>query len=128
MVVDTAVTTLESLIPSGAFPLAGGGLLGAIMGYACRKLIKLAIIGIGLVLSLLAYLDFQKLIKVDWTAVQTQTTNLVQTGSQKMMDIVNNTAHQLNQHNLNLNHVDATYPLLGTVGFIPGFIFGLSRG
>jgi uncharacterized membrane protein (Fun14 family) len=124
MVVDT----LTSLIPQGGFPLAGGALIGAVMGYACRKLIKLAIIGVGLILALLAYLQYQGLIKVNWTAVQTQTTNLVQTSSQKIMDLLNNTAHQLNQHNLNLNHMDMAYPVLGGFGFIPGFIFGLSRG
>lgn len=117
--------SVSSLMPQG-LPLVGGGLIGFTFGYVCRKLIKLAIIGLGLVFALLAFLAYQRWVKVDWTTVQSQTSSFIQSSTQKMLDIVNSTAQDLGHHNL--NHIDIAYPLLGVTGFIPGFIFGLSRG
>ena len=59
---------------------------------------------IGLILALLAYLEYQKWIKVDWTVVQTQASIFMQISSQKLTEIVDDTAHEINQHNI--NHVD----------------------
>jgi hypothetical protein len=73
-----------------------------------------------------AFLEYQKWIKVDWAVVQSQTSSFLQTSSQKMLDVVNSTAQDLNQHNL--NHIDIAYPLLGVAGFVPGFALGLIRG
>ena len=108
-------------MPHG-LPLVGGGFIG----FLCKKLIKLAIIGLGLIFVLIAYLEYQKWIIVDWSTVQTQTSAFIQTSAQKTLDVINNTAQDL-AHN-NLNHIDAVYPILGVVGFVPGFILGLTRG
>lgn len=116
--------SITSLIP--LMPLVGGGLIGFTFGYVCRKLIKLAIIGLGLIFALLAFLAYQKWVKVEWAIVQSQTSSFVQTSMQKMLDIANSTAQDLGHRHL--NHIDIAYPLLGVTGFIPGFIFGLSRG
>lgn len=125
MVVDVATSSLTSLIPQG-LPIVGGGLVGFVSGWLCRKLIKIAIIGIGLLLALLAYLEYQKWIKVDWAIVNHQTSDLLHTASSKMLQIANNTATDLNVHQL--NHVDIAFPIFGALGFIPGFALGLIRG
>jgi uncharacterized membrane protein (Fun14 family) len=117
--------TLTSLIPRG-LPVVGGGLIGFVLGYICRKLIKIAIIGLGLIFALLAFLEYKKWITVDWGIIQNQTSAFLERSSQQMLAVVNNTATELNKHNL--NHLDMAYPILGVTGFIPGFIFGLSRG
>jgi uncharacterized membrane protein (Fun14 family) len=117
--------SITALIPHG-LPIVGGGLTGFTLGYVCRKSVKLAIIGLGLIFALIAFLAYQKWIKVDWVTLQSQTSSFIQSSTQKMLDIVNNTAQDLNHHNL--NHIDIAYPLLGVTGFIPCFIFGLSRG
>ena len=75
--------------------IVGGGLIGFTFGYVCRKLIKLAIIGLGLIFALLAFLAYQKWVKVDWAIVQSQTSSFIQTSMQKMLDIVNSTAQDL---------------------------------
>jgi uncharacterized membrane protein (Fun14 family) len=117
--------TLTSLIPQG-LPLVGGGLIGFTLGYICKKLVILAVIGLGLVFALIAFLAYQKWVTVDWAIVQSQTSTFIQTSTRKMLDVVNNTAQVLGHHSL--NHIDITYPLLGVTGFVPGFIFGLAKG
>lgn len=117
--------TLASLIPHG-LPVVGGGFIGFTLGYICGKLIRIAIIGLGLIFALLAFLEYKKWIAVDWYVIQNQTDAFLERSSQQMLTIVNNTATGLSRHNL--NHVDVAYPILGITGFIPGFIFGLSRG
>jgi uncharacterized membrane protein (Fun14 family) len=117
--------TLTSLIPHG-LSIVGGGLIRFILGYICRKLVRIAIVGLGLILALLAFLEYKKWIAVDWAVVQNQTSVFLERSSQQMLAVVNNTATELSNHNL--NHLDAAAPILGVTGFIPGFIFGLSRG
>jgi uncharacterized membrane protein (Fun14 family) len=117
--------TLTSLIPHG-LPIVGGGFMGFVLGYISRKLIKIAIVGLGLIFGLLAFLEYKKWIAVDWAVVQNQTNHFFQRSSQQMIAVVNNTATELSKHNL--NHLDVEYPFLGVAGFIPGFIFGLTRG
>ena len=51
--------TLTSLIPHG-LPVVGGGLIGFVLGYICRKLIKIAIIGLGLIFALAS--GFQRIL------------------------------------------------------------------
>jgi hypothetical protein len=57
--------------------------------------------------------------------VQNQTTSFLQTSSQRMMDVVNNTAHEINQYSLTAG---SHLPLIAGISFLPGFIFGISRG
>jgi uncharacterized membrane protein (Fun14 family) len=117
--------TLTSLIPHG-LPIVGGGFIGFVLGYICRKLIKIVIIGLGLIFALLVFLEYKKWITVDWSVIQKQTSAFLEHSSQQILAVVNNTATELSKHNQ--NHLDVAYPILGVTGFIPGFIFGLSRG
>jgi|SRR5215469_11956319 len=93
------VYTLTSLIPHG-LPFIGDGFIGFILGYICRKLIKIAIVGLGLILTLLAFLEYKKWIAVDWDVIQNQTSALLESSSQQMLGVVNNTVTELNKHNL----------------------------
>jgi uncharacterized membrane protein (Fun14 family) len=46
---------------------AGGGfLIGFITGYAIKKVIKLAAVIVGLFIAALAYLEYQRILNVDW--------------------------------------------------------------
>jgi uncharacterized membrane protein (Fun14 family) len=120
------VDTVTNLIPYGGLPLLGGGLVGFVLGWLCRKLLKLAIIGLGLIFALLAYLQYQKWIKVDWTVAQNETSRFLEHSSQKLMSVVNETSMELSKHNY--NHLDIAYPVFGVIGFAPGFLLGLARG
>jgi uncharacterized membrane protein (Fun14 family) len=101
----------------------GGGFIGFVLGYICRKLIRIAIIGLGLIFALLAFLEYKKWIAVDWAVIQNQASVFLERSSQRMLAVVTT---ELSKHDL--NHLDVAYPILGVTGFIPGFIFGLSRG
>jgi uncharacterized membrane protein (Fun14 family) len=106
--------TLTSLIPHG-LPIVGGGFMSFVLGYISRKLIKIAIVGLGLIFGLLAFLEYKKWITVDWAVVQNQTSGFLEQSSQQILLVINNTAAELSRHNL--NHLDMAYPILGGLYF-----------
>ena len=50
--------------------VGGGFLLGFITGYAIKKVIKLAAVIVGLFIAAFAYLEYQRILSVDWHKVQ----------------------------------------------------------
>ena len=50
--------------------VGGGFFLGFIAGYAIKKVMRLAAIIIGLFVAALAYLEYQRILSVDWTRIQ----------------------------------------------------------
>ena len=48
----------------------GGFFIGFITGYAIKKVIKLAAVIVGLFFAPLAYLEYQRILNVDWEQVQ----------------------------------------------------------
>jgi len=58
-------------------PLVGGGLLGFATGFAMKKIMKLAFIILGLFALALGYLEYQKIISVNWTVIENQTQTLM---------------------------------------------------
>ena len=118
--VDTLTTAVNSLIPQG-LPIISGGLIGFVLGWLCRKIIKIAIIGVGLILALLAYLEYHKTITVNWDVANHQASTLLHTIAVKMLGFVNNISTDLHSH-------VTVFPALGIAGFVPGFAFGIMRG
>ncbi|MGA9155078.1 MAG: FUN14 domain-containing protein [Candidatus Nitrosopolaris sp.] len=55
----------EIQLISSAFPLVGGGVIGFGVGYVIKKLMKLAFIGLGLVMLVLGYLEYKHWISVN---------------------------------------------------------------
>jgi uncharacterized membrane protein (Fun14 family) len=112
---------IDSTLISDVTPIAIGGLTGYGIGWLCKKVFKIAIIGIGLVLALLAYLENQKTITVNWNVANNQTSVILHTISSKILEVANNVGTDLNSH-------ASAFPVLGVVGFIPGFLAGIMRG
>jgi uncharacterized membrane protein (Fun14 family) len=50
--------------------VGGGFFVGFITGYAIKKVIKLAAVIVGLFIAAVAYLQYQRIINVDWERVQ----------------------------------------------------------
>lgn len=50
--------------------VGGGFLIGFVTGYAIKKVIKLAAVIVGLFIAALAYLEYQRILSVDWHKVQ----------------------------------------------------------
>jgi len=102
MVVDPT----QSLISLSA-PLVGGGLLGFAAGYALMKIMKLALIGFGLLILAIGYLEYKHWITVNWMTVETQTSTIVSHAANKIAVVTQSMSHEI--------------PIgLGVVGFIPG--------
>jgi uncharacterized membrane protein (Fun14 family) len=55
--------------------VGGGFLLGFVTGYAIKKVIKLAAVIVGLFISVLAYLEYQRILSVTWHKVQAVSQN-----------------------------------------------------
>jgi uncharacterized membrane protein (Fun14 family) len=62
---------LIDLFSAGA-PLVGGGAIGFGVGYVIKKLMKLAFIGLGLVMLVLGYLEYKHWISVNLTVTENQ--------------------------------------------------------
>jgi uncharacterized membrane protein (Fun14 family) len=111
---------IDNLIWNSATPLALGSATGYGAGWLCRKIIKITIIGIGLILALLAYLEYNKTITVNWNIANNQSSVILHTVSSKMIHVVNIIGSDLNSH-------AAAFPVLGVAGFVPAFAIGFLR-
>jgi uncharacterized membrane protein (Fun14 family) len=67
------ITTAD--IAPFAGTVGGGFFLGFISGYAIKKVLKLAAIIIGLLVAALGYLEYQRILNVDWTRIQVLSQN-----------------------------------------------------
>ncbi|PWU79481.1 MAG: hypothetical protein DLM72_17095 [Candidatus Nitrosopolaris wilkensis] len=101
--------------------IGGGFVAGTLVGYAIKKVIKIAAIIVGLFIAGLAYLQYQRIIHVDWTKFQ----SALQEG---LTTLANTIIHISN--NIGTNHTIATYsdfiPLTSSVS--AGFVLGILRG
>ena len=62
----TAVTDLMPL----AGTLGGGFFIGLVAGFAIKKIIKIAAVIVGLFIAALAYMQYQRIIDVNWAKLQ----------------------------------------------------------
>jgi uncharacterized membrane protein (Fun14 family) len=67
------ITTAD--IAPFAGTIGGGFFVGFIAGYALKKAIKLAAVIIGLFITALAYLEYQRIVNVDWNRIQVVSQN-----------------------------------------------------
>jgi len=98
-------------------PLAGmgfGGLAGAVVGYAAKKITKLLALLLGCLFIVIQILAYKGFIQVDWGAVQTASEHAMQseegrTVAQRAWDVLT-----------------ANLPWGG--GFVAGFVIGFKLG
>ena len=105
----------QTQLISSAFPLVGGGAIGFGVGYVIKKLMKLAIIGLGLVMLVLGFLEYKHWISVNWTVAENQ--------SSVIMTHVANRIAAVTQH---MNHKMSIG--IGLLGFAPGVLLGFYKG
>jgi uncharacterized membrane protein (Fun14 family) len=105
--------------------VGGGFLAGALAGYALKKVIKIVGVIVGLFIAALAYLEYQRIIQVDWTSIQV----LSQSG---IIWLTNAVTHISN--NIDADHMGISANL-GASNLIPlasstsaGFMLGMARG
>ena len=66
--------TTTDIVPF-AGTVGGGFLIGLLCGYAIKKVINLAAIIVGLFIAALAYLEYQRIVNVDWNRIQVVSQN-----------------------------------------------------
>ncbi len=104
------------------FVAVGGGFaIGFVTGYAIKKVIKLAAVIVGLFIAALAYLEYQRILDVDWHKVQA----ISQNGIDWVADAMTNVSTTISD-----SHTDTLanigIPLVSSVS--AGFAIGLLRG
>jgi uncharacterized membrane protein (Fun14 family) len=101
--------------------IGGGFLFGLLAGYAIKKIIKIAAVIIGLFIAALAYLEFQRIIDVNWAKIQAV--------SQNDLTWVENTIVHIS-NNIGAGHTGAIsnlgFPLVASAS--AGFALGMVRG
>jgi uncharacterized membrane protein (Fun14 family) len=101
--------------------VGGGFLIGLITGYAIKKVMKLAAVLVGLFIAALAYLQYQRILNVDWHKVQLVSQN----GIDWVADVLTYVSSTMGASHLGtLSNIGI--PLVSSVS--AGFVVGLIRG
>jgi uncharacterized membrane protein (Fun14 family) len=100
--------------------IGGGFILGFVTGYAIKKVIKLAAIIVGLFIAALAYLEYQRILNVDWHNVQA----ISQNGIDWVADALTHDSSTIGaSHPGTISNIGI--PLVSSVSV--GFVLGLAR-
>ena len=101
--------------------VGGGFLIGLITGYAIKKVIKLAAIIVGLFIAAVAYLQYQRILNVDWHKFQA----ISQNGIDWVADALTHVSSTMGaSHPGTLSNIGIQ--LISSVSV--GFAIGLARG
>ena len=104
--------------------IGGGFAAGVLAGYAIKQVIRIAAVIVGLFIAGLAYLEYQKIINVDWVRVQSVSQNGVTWVANTLTHISNNIgAPHTATSGFEISNI---IPLTSSVS--AGFMLGLARG
>jgi uncharacterized membrane protein (Fun14 family) len=107
-------------LTSFAGTVGGGFFIGLITGYAIKKVIKLAAVIVGLFIAALAYLEYQRILSVDWHKVQAVSQN----GIAWVADAITHVSTTIGaSHSDTLSNIGI--PLVSSVS--AGFVLGMIR-
>jgi uncharacterized membrane protein (Fun14 family) len=109
--------------------IVGGFFVGALIGFALKKVLKIVAVVVGLFFAALAYLQYQQILNINWDKLQVT--------SQNTVAILANATTQISNHISNVtesnNHTTTTLaianlgiPLTGSMTF--GFAIGFMKG
>jgi uncharacterized membrane protein (Fun14 family) len=111
------ITTAD--IAPFAGTVGGGFFLGFIAGYAIKKVIRLAAIIVGLFIAALGYLEYQRIVSVDWNRIQVVSQN-------GFVWVTNTIAHISNTIGTSHSISHIGIPLASSAS--AGMVLGLARG
>jgi len=117
-------------ISSYAATLGGGFFVGVLIGYALKKVIKLAAVIVGLFFAGLAYLQYHQIANVNWNKLQTVSEGALATVANLTMQIPSISASSSDVHAAatasSLAMTSFGIPFTGSMsaGFTIGFIKG----
>src|SRR5215813_2292488 len=98
--------------------VGGGFFIGFITGYAIKKVIKLVAVIVGLFIAALTYLEYQRILSVDWHKVQAVSQNGIEWVADALTHVLStiDTSHTGTLSNIEI-------PLVSSVSV--GFVLGL---
>ncbi|MFZ0510127.1 MAG: FUN14 domain-containing protein [Candidatus Nitrosopolaris sp.] len=108
------------------FSAGGGFLFGAMAGYAIKKVMKIAVVVVGLFVAGLAYLSYKGWIDVKWMEMENATRTTLTNVTGQAVHVLNNTASQFATHSSTL--ATSGLPIAAGLGFVPGLAVGFKRG
>ena len=101
--------------------VGGGFFIGLITGFAIKEIIKLTAVMVGLFFAALAYLEYQRILNVDWHKVQV----ISQHGVDRVADALTHISGTISSsHPAPLSNI--RIPLVSSIS--AGFAVGLVRG
>src|SRR5215213_9471543 len=77
---------IETFGPSAA-TMGGGFIVGILIGYALKKVVKIAAVIVGLFLAGLAYLQYHQIANINWNKLQEVTEGTIATLSNAIVQI-----------------------------------------
>src|SRR6266568_1413283 len=110
------MTTVNDLMPF-AGTIGGGFFFGLLAGYAIKKTIKIAAVIIGLFIAALAYLEYQRIIDVNWAKLQALSQNGLTWVANMIIHISNNI---VTTHTGALSNVGIPLASSASAGFMLG--------
>ncbi len=118
------MTTVTDLMPF-AGTIGGGFSVGLLAGYAIKKVLKIVAVIVGLFIAALAYLEYQRIIQVDWTSLHAFSQSGITMLANAVTHISNNIGadHRGATANLELSNL---IPLASSTS--AGLMLGLARG
>jgi uncharacterized membrane protein (Fun14 family) len=108
------------------FSAGGGFLLGAVGGYAIKKVMKVAAVVVGLFVAALAYLSYRGWVDIKWVAMEDASRSTLTNVSEQVVHALNNTATQFASHPSTVTA--SGLPVAAMFGFAPGLMVGFRKG
>lgn len=119
--------SLGYLFP-GAGSLALGGITGVALGYAVKKIMKIAVFVVGCFFGGLAWLSYKGIVQVNWDNMSNQTQAGLTNVADQVTTIMNHTAIQMQHSGAAGVTMGNLLPVAAMTGFVPGFLYGVTRG
>jgi uncharacterized membrane protein (Fun14 family) len=119
---------LEILSSFGA-TIGGGFFGGALIGFALKKVLKILAVIAGLFFAVLAYLQYQQIVNINWSKLQETSHNVVTTlanTTTQISDHINNITESNNHATVTLAISNFGIPLTGSMAM--GFALGFMKG
>jgi uncharacterized membrane protein (Fun14 family) len=118
---------VESFVPAAA-TLGGGFFVGILIGYALKKVIKIATVIVGLFLAGLAYLQYHQVANINWNKLQTVSEGTIATLSNAIIQIpgFGDSSHAAATASSSLAMTSFGIPLTGSMS--AGFTIGFMKG
>jgi uncharacterized membrane protein (Fun14 family) len=114
------MTAVTDLMPV-AGTIGGGFFVGLLAGYAIKKIIKIAAVIVGLFIAALAYMQYHRIIDVNWEKIQA----VAQNGLTWVANIIIHISNSIgSSHTGTLSYLEIPLASSASAGFALGMVRG----